>query len=67
MKPSWGDAPEWARYLAKDKDGKWYWYRVEPDCDGFHCWKTEFMEDYEDAKCSGGHPNWKKSLEERPE
>jgi len=30
MKPSWDDAPEWAQWLAKDKDGTWYWYEYQP-------------------------------------
>ena len=32
MKPDWKDAPQWANYLAQDKDGTWYWYENEPDC-----------------------------------
>ena len=28
--PSWDDAPEWARYLAQDYDGEWYWYKGRP-------------------------------------
>ena len=30
MKHSWKDAPEWANYLAMDKDGTWNWYEVKP-------------------------------------
>ena len=30
MKPSWDDAPEWAQWLAKDDDGKWFWYENKP-------------------------------------
>lgn len=30
MKPDWKDAPEWANYLAMDKDGEWYWFSSEP-------------------------------------
>lgn len=29
-KPDWGDAPDWAQYLAMDEDGEWYWYEDEP-------------------------------------
>ncbi len=29
-KPSWDQAPEWANYLAMDKDGEWYWFEDEP-------------------------------------
>ena len=30
-KPDWSEAPEWARYLAQDKDGEWYWFECEPE------------------------------------
>jgi hypothetical protein len=30
MKPDWKDAPEWAKWLAMDRDGEWYWYEFEP-------------------------------------
>ena len=30
QKPSWDDAPEWARYLAQDDDGWWYWFDEKP-------------------------------------
>lgn len=30
MKPSWSNAPEWAAYLARDADGLWFWYEVQP-------------------------------------
>lgn len=29
-KPGWGDAPAWAKYLAQDQDGGWYWYESRP-------------------------------------
>jgi len=30
MKPDWKDAPEWARWLAMDDDGSWWWYSIRP-------------------------------------
>ncbi len=30
MKPDWKDAPEWARWLAMDDDGEWFWFESEP-------------------------------------
>lgn len=30
MKPNWENAPDWARYLAMDKDGRWHWYEHKP-------------------------------------
>jgi hypothetical protein len=29
-KPDWSEAPEWAKWLAQDKDGDWYWWQDEP-------------------------------------
>jgi hypothetical protein len=34
MKPDWKDAPEWANWLAQDKDGHWYWFEKLPWLDG---------------------------------
>lgn len=31
MKPSWEDAPEWARYLVGDAYGGQYWCEDEPE------------------------------------
>lgn len=29
-KPEWKDAPDWAMWLAQDKDGDWYWWQDKP-------------------------------------
>ena len=29
-KPAWSDAPEWANYLAMDKNGEWWWHEDKP-------------------------------------
>ena len=29
-KPSWSDAPKWAKYLAMDMSGMWNWYENIP-------------------------------------
>jgi hypothetical protein len=29
-KPTWEDAPTWAKYLAQDSNGSWYWYADAP-------------------------------------
>ena len=29
IKPSWDDAPEWAKWLASDEDGDWEWYEAD--------------------------------------
>ena len=28
--PSWKDAPEWANWVAQDRNGDWFWYEHEP-------------------------------------
>ena len=30
MKPDWKDAPDFARYLAQDADGGWFWFQNKP-------------------------------------
>jgi hypothetical protein len=30
-KPDWKDAPEWARYLAMDEFGVWWWFEYKPN------------------------------------
>lgn len=29
-RPLWSQAPFWARYLARDMNGKWWWFQNEP-------------------------------------
>ena len=29
-KSAWTTAPDWANFLAMDKDGKWHWYENDP-------------------------------------
>lgn len=33
----WSGAPRWAKYLAQDADGEWFWYANEPEL-GRWCW-----------------------------
>lgn len=61
-KPDWSEAPEWAKYLAQDKDGEWYWFECQPSMES-ECWYL--------ASCVGqsqsAHQDpWTKTLEERP-
>lgn len=65
-KPDWAGAPEWAKYLAQDKNGDWYWYENAPD--------SEYLQDswvvgpdegrFQEAMTA--FESWKNSLEERP-
>ena len=63
MKPDWKDAPEWANYVAQDRDGYWCWYESHPhlpkDSDE---WTAQGRSEY------AVEPNhWKESLEKRPD
>lgn len=62
MKPEWGSAPEWAKYLAQDDNGRWYWYERKPKQH-----KGYWVDDgghFEDAcPCL---KDWRETLEERP-
>lgn len=62
MKPSWNDAPEWAQYLAADKDGEWYWYEREPEPG-----QTAFIPESFTEVGFAPLLNWRDSLESRPE
>ena len=62
MKPSWNDAPEWAQYLAADKDGAWYWYECEPMAGD-----AAFIQDYSTDIDHAPLLNWRDSLESRPD
>lgn len=33
MKPDWKDAPEWANFMARDRDGEWRVFEIEPTVD----------------------------------
>ena len=65
MKPNWNDAPEWASYLARDKNGTWFWYENEPT--GFNAddeWNCG--EGKAEMAHNNSHSDWKETLEERP-
>lgn len=61
MKPDWNDAPEWARYMAQDSDGSWFWYENEPIAQ-----KSYFLSNGNLQPCRKENPNWRSTVEERP-
>ena len=69
-KPEWKDAPEWANWLAQDRDGWWSWWNVAPlACERGECWNQgKPMEDWEylDIHVSEVFGDWQDNLEERP-
>jgi hypothetical protein len=36
--PDWAYAPDWAGYLAKNEDGRWFWYESKPEMTGGRYW-----------------------------
>lgn len=65
-KPDWSEAPEWAEWLAQDRDGQWGWYEVEPRQSPYA--DTWFWEDgeWEEAADHAMNENWTSTLEQRP-
>jgi hypothetical protein len=61
MKPDWKDAPEWARYLAMDKNGSWLWYENEPTPNST-LWESHGQY----ARAIAPKIDWLQSLEPRP-
>lgn len=57
MKPSWKDAPDWAKFVAMDGDERWYWYETKPEWDDQ---KNKYVTTGKYAATSNG------TLEERP-
>ena len=63
-KPDWKYAPKWANWLAKDKDGTWFWYAEKPEAhedDGI--WDTLI---FKICQLAQKPEDWKDTLEERP-
>jgi hypothetical protein len=62
-KPDWKDAPKWARYVAMDSGGAWYWYEGMPKLGSTshysngHKYELAHTEEY---------PGWDRTLEARP-
>lgn len=63
MKPSWKDAPEWAKYLAMDEDGTWTWFEEKPEifthASQYGSWVSDKR--WQIARV------WQETLEQRPE
>lgn len=63
--PPWDDAPDWARWLAQSKRGPWYWWEFEPrDIDNE--WAV-IRGMYTFIRDGTPNPNWRDTLQERPE
>lgn len=59
LKPSWESAPDWANWLAQDKDNQWLWYEDKPYPKAGN-W-------YQDRRSTlVKFKNWTQTLEQRP-
>ena len=61
MKPSWEDAPVWAKYLAMNFDSTWTWFESEPYFD-IAFWKANQGK----VQVAENNIRARHSLEERP-
>lgn len=63
LTPTWDDAPEWAKTLAMDEGGSWYWYETENlDIHGGGYGFYSSGGRHERARCR----NWRHSVMKRP-
>lgn len=71
FKPSWKDAPQWANWLARDSDGRWYWYEDKPEIpqEVHNRWvaNPNTRWEWQDVPVTVSWPDaWEKSIEARP-
>lgn len=67
-KPDWKDAPEWANWLAQDKDGEWCWWNIAP-IKTASLWTQGYPEEsyfFESVGYLEKILDWQCTLEERP-
>ncbi len=64
MKPDWKSAPKWAKWLAQDANGIWYWYEEQPQVLGNSSW---FSSGGNNEAAATPSSEWRESLEQRPE
>jgi hypothetical protein len=60
-KPDWSNAPEWARFWARDADGQAFWHKDKPT-DGVVVFYHGGLSERDYNAC----PNWRETLQERP-
>lgn len=68
-RPDWKIAPEWARYLAMDRDGSWWWFEHMPradELDGIWFRNKALPSQFCCAYRPDDNDMWAESLEDRP-
>lgn len=67
MKPSWDDAPEWARWLSQDNDGRWVWFEYKPrPQESTLSWIQQRIGRWSFADGIAPNYDWTDALERRP-
>jgi len=61
-RPDWSEAPEGARFWAKDSDGQAWWYERRPDAGG-----RGFGNGGTRERDTNACPDWRETLQERPQ
>ena len=74
--PDWSQAPEWAKWLAQDKDGVWSWFSTKPEPHNFGLYANgTFLASRKGKKESYSkttftltsiNENWRKTVVKRP-
>lgn len=64
----WSKAPDWAMWAGTDRNGKSYWYIKEPHINSSDSewWLSSDSREWQEFAC-GPCPDWRDSLEYRPE
>ena len=71
--PPWSEAPPWAMWMAQTKRGVWWWEESKPvPCHDFYkCLDSvghiDFTKRRIFAKQGNPNPNWRDTLQKRPE
>jgi len=65
-KPSWKQAPNWAKWLVLEHDGSWWWFEKKPRF-GWNDLQWEKSNDYKSSPAYFTEQTRLESLEERPE
>jgi len=66
IKPEWDEAPEWAKWLAQDYLGGWWWFESKPKwCNSARWWESTYHSKSEAVHLMW-NPNAHETLEERP-
>lgn len=67
IRPPWSKAPDWAKYLAQDGDGTWYWYGDRPlaSTSGSKVW-IRANNQAQQAVVEHDDDAWKGTLEHKP-